>query len=49
VGAGGDGALGYGGAIGIVGGLTAGSGLWVLIDIPGRDNVRPVSVSDALA
>ncbi len=28
-------ALGYGGAIGLVAGLTAGSGLWVLIDMPG--------------
>jgi MFS family permease len=29
-------ALGYGGAIGIVAGLTAASGLWVLGDMPGR-------------
>jgi MFS family permease len=28
-------ALGYGGAIALVAGLTAGSGLWVLIDMPG--------------
>jgi hypothetical protein len=30
------GALGYGGAIAIVGGLTAASGLWVLGDMPAR-------------
>ena len=29
-------ALGYGGAIGIVAGLTAASGVWVLIDMPAR-------------
>jgi MFS family permease len=29
-------ALGYGGAIGVVAGLTAISGLWVLVDMPGR-------------
>jgi MFS family permease len=29
-------ALGYGGAIGVVAGLTAISGLWVLIDMPAR-------------
>lgn len=28
-------ALGYGGAIALVAGLTAASGLWVLIDMPG--------------
>jgi hypothetical protein len=28
-------ALGYGGAIGIVAGLTATSGLWVALDMPG--------------
>lgn len=43
------GALGYGGAIGIVAGLTAASGLWVLIDMPGRDKLRSVSAPDALA
>ncbi|HEX7297648.1 MAG TPA: MFS transporter [Solirubrobacteraceae bacterium] len=30
-------ALGYGGAIAIVAGLTAGSGLWVLFDMPGAE------------
>src|SRR5205807_4210208 len=29
-------ALGYGGAIGVVAGLTAASGLWVAFDLPGR-------------
>lgn len=29
-------ALGYGGAIAIVAALTAASGLWVLVDMPGR-------------
>jgi predicted MFS family arabinose efflux permease len=29
-------ALGYGGAIAIVAGLTAASGLWVLVDMPAR-------------
>jgi MFS family permease len=29
-------ALGYGGAIGVVAGLTAASGLWVLLDMPSR-------------
>jgi hypothetical protein len=29
-------ALGYGGAIAIVAGLTAASGIWVLIDMPAR-------------
>jgi predicted MFS family arabinose efflux permease len=32
-------ALGYGGAIAIVAGLTVASGLWVLIDMPAR--VKP--------
>jgi predicted MFS family arabinose efflux permease len=32
-------ALGYGGAIAFVAALTAASGLWVLVDMPGR---RPV-------
>jgi MFS family permease len=39
-------ALGYGGAIGVVAGLTAASGLWVLIDMP-REHAkagRPVPV-----
>jgi MFS family permease len=34
-------ALGYGGAIAIVAGLTAASGLWVLVDMPAR--VKPAS------
>jgi MFS family permease len=33
-------ALGYGGAIGIVAGLTAASGLWVLVDMPARARER---------
>ena len=33
-------ALGYGGAIAIVAALTAASGLWVLIDMPGRQPQR---------
>jgi MFS family permease len=37
-------ALGYGGAIAIVAGLTAASGLWVLIDLPAaRRAARPVA------
>ena len=39
-------ALGYGGAIGVVAGLTAISGLWVLIDMPGR-TVRTPAVGRA--
>jgi MFS family permease len=34
-------ALGYGGAIAIVAGLTAASGLWVLYDLPGARASRP--------
>jgi MFS family permease len=34
-------ALGYGGAVAIVAGLTAASGLWVLRDMPGADSRRP--------
>lgn len=34
-------ALGYGGAIGIVAGLTALSGAWVAIDMPGAGRARP--------
>ncbi len=41
-------ALGYGGAIALVAGLTAASGLWVLIDMPPRASTggaaRPVAV-----
>jgi MFS family permease len=33
--------LGYGGAIGVVAGLTAVSGLWVLLDMPGRTSRTP--------
>ena len=36
-------ALGYGGAIGIVAGLTALSGLWVLLDMPRRPATAAVS------
>jgi MFS family permease len=36
-------ALGYGGAIAIVAGLTAASGLWVLWDMPGWDPPQPTS------
>jgi predicted MFS family arabinose efflux permease len=41
-------ALGYGGAIAIVAGLTAASGLWVLIDMPREHRapaLRPARVS----
>jgi MFS family permease len=34
-------ALGYGGAIGVVAGLTAISGVWVLLDMPGRTSRTP--------
>jgi MFS family permease len=34
-------ALGYGGAIALVAGLTAASGVWVLIDMPGRPIAQP--------
>ena len=37
-------ALGYGGAIGIVAGLTAASGLWVLVDMPGPAEALSPSV-----
>jgi MFS family permease len=37
-------ALGYGGAIALVAGLTAGSGLWVLIDMP--TSTRPHSTDE---
>jgi hypothetical protein len=39
-------ALGYGGAIALVAGLTAASGLWVLVDLPptpaAASNARPL-------
>jgi MFS family permease len=35
-------ALGYGGAIAVVAGLTAASGLWVLGDMPGAPRTQPV-------
>jgi MFS family permease len=35
-------ALGYGGAIGVVAAVTAVSGLWVVIDMPGRTSRTPV-------
>jgi predicted MFS family arabinose efflux permease len=41
-------ALGYGGAIAIVAGLTAASGLWVMFDMPARvkpDSDQPVQPS----
>jgi MFS family permease len=34
-------AFGYGGAIALVAGLTAASGLWVLIDMPSTPNRKP--------
>jgi len=37
-------ALGYGGAIAIVAGLTAASGLWVAFDMP--DGLRPTGDED---
>jgi MFS family permease len=40
-------ALGYGGAIAIVAGLTAASGLWVLHDLPGRRAVQDTTRGDA--
>jgi MFS family permease len=44
-------ALGYGGAIAIVAGLTAASGLWVLRDMPSADrpNPRPAPPDPAVA
>jgi MFS family permease len=36
--------LGYGGAIAIVAGLTAASGLWVLVDMPPRPAAAGVAV-----
>jgi MFS family permease len=41
-------ALGYPGAIGVVAGLTAASGLWVALDLPGRP-ARPAHVDDRAA
>jgi MFS family permease len=41
-------ALGYAGAIGVVAGLTAASGLWVLIDMP-RDRARALVASKPMA
>jgi hypothetical protein len=43
--------LGYGGAIAIVAGLTAASGLWVLFDMPAqaRERARPSSPTVATA
>jgi MFS family permease len=41
-------ALGYGGAIGVVAALTAASGVWVLVDMPGRaQRARPGDVAPA--
>ena len=45
-------ALGYGGAIGLVAGLTAASGLWVLRDMPpapGRGGRRPQRLTEPVA
>jgi hypothetical protein len=42
-------ALGYGGAITLVAGLTAASGLWVLIDMPGKQNESSWTVHDDFA
>jgi MFS family permease len=43
-------ALGYGGAIALVAGLTAASGLWVLGDMPGRpDRPEPVTARGEIA
>ena len=36
-------ALGYGGAIAIVAGLTAASGLWVLLDMPATPVAKPAT------
>jgi MFS family permease len=36
-------AIGYGGAIAVVAGLTAASGLWVLLDMPARSAARPAA------
>lgn len=38
-------ALGYGGAIGLVAGLTAASGLWVLRDMPGARGPRQSGIA----
>ena len=40
-------ALGFGGAIAIVAGLTAASGLWVMFDMPRRRRRTPVAVGPA--
>jgi predicted MFS family arabinose efflux permease len=42
-------ALGYGGAIGIVAGLTAASGLWVLVDMPARARERATPSGSTVA
>ena len=39
-------AIGYRGAIGVVAGLTAASGLWVLFDMPSPRHQRTPTVSD---
>jgi MFS family permease len=36
-------ALGFGGAIALVAGLTAASGLWVLVDMPSPERLRPAT------
>jgi MFS family permease len=41
-------ALGYGGAIGVVAALTALSGVWVLVDMPGRMSRTPVVARPAV-
>jgi MFS family permease len=37
-------AIGYGGAIALVAGLTAGSGLWVAIDLPARPGAQATAI-----
>jgi MFS family permease len=41
-------AMGYGGAIAVVAGLTAASGMWVLADMPSSMSTRPRAMSRAL-
>ena len=40
-------ALSYGGAIGLVAALTAASGVWVLVDMPGEHSADPLMCSSA--
>jgi MFS family permease len=41
-------AIGYGGAIAIVAALTAASGIWVAVDLPGQRELRPRPASSVL-